>query len=254
MLNKITISLLLCIPMFGISSSFANQSLPDSVESTIKKDYGLRFNMKYVNSIKTPNIVFNETYKSYVTDFENRFEKAQKTINDYNRTQDLKLKPLDLKIEQIKKNFDDEASDAYLNNLIDTEVKNFSSTINTITKNKLSNQETVVNTTFPDESKVFVSIFQKTLSDYEVTKEEKTYLETTMKEFVTVLKKNPITSPSDAYKKTLESINTNPNSYTLFEYYQKAMFNDKIATFDKALFDVMWSKSRSNSVYPDYKK
>lgn len=250
MLNKITISILLCLPLVGIPNSYANQ-IPDATAKIQPVNNGaLRFNSKYVNSLKTPNVVLNETYKAYVTDFETRYQTAQKTIEEYNKTQDLKLKPLNLKIDQIVKSFDEEGSDFYLVNLINTEVNNFSSTIKTVTKNKLNNQETVINTTFPDESKVFLKQFQTVLKEYDVTKEEKEYLEKTMKEFILVMKNNPINSSPDKYKASLDAINQAPTTYTYVEPYQKALMEEPLAKYDKALFDVMWSKSRSNSVYP----
>lgn len=155
MLNKITISILLCLPLVGITTSYANQTPEITAETSAPNTSALRVNIRYVNVLKTPNVVLNETYKAYVNDFESRYKTVKKSIDEYNKTQDLKLKPLTLKINQIVKSFDEEANDAYLVNLINTETNNFSSTIKTVTKNKLNNQETLINNTFSDESKVF---------------------------------------------------------------------------------------------------
>jgi len=254
MLNKITISILLCLPLVGIPASYANQAPVVDAAIQSSNNNGLRLNSKYVNLLKTPNVVLNETYKSYVMDFENRYQTTKKTLDEYNKTQDLKLKPLNLKIDQIIKNFDEEGSDAYLTNLINTEVNNFSSTIKTVTKNKLNNQETLIGTTFPDESKVFLKQFQTILKDYDVTKEEKEYLEKTVKEFIVVMKNNPINSSPDKYKASLDAISQAPTTYTYVEPYQKALMEEPFAKYDKALFDVIWSKARSNSVYPTQKQ
>jgi hypothetical protein len=254
MLNKITISILLCLPLVGIPTSYANQA--PVIEATIQSsnNNALRLNSKYVNIMKTPNVVLNETYKLYVNDFETRYQNTKKSLDEYNKTQDLKLKPLNLKIDQIIKSFDEEASDAYLSNLINTEVNNFSSTIKTVTKNRLNNQETLIGTNFPDESKVFLKQFQTVLKDYDVTKEEKEYLEKTVKEFIVVMKNNPINSSPDKYKASLEVVSQTPSAYTYVESYQKALIEEPLAKYDKALFDVIWSKARSNSVYPTQKK
>ena len=250
MLNKITISILLCLPLVGIPSSYANQSSDVSAKIQAPSNSALRFNSKYVNSLKTPNIVLNETYKAYVDDFEIRYQTAKKAIEEYNRTQDLKLKPLTLKINQIVKSFDEEGNDAYLVNLVNAEINNFSSTIKTVTKNKLNNQETLIKNTFTDESKLFLKQFQTVLKQYDVTKEEKVYLEIAVKDFIIAIKNNPINESPDKYKMILETISKAPTTYTFTESYQKALMEEPLAKYDKALFDIMWSKSRSNSVYP----
>lgn len=250
MLNKITLSLLLSLPFIGIPTSYANEAVSTTAEVKNSETNGLRFNSRYVDKIKTPNVVLNDTYKAYINDFETRYKEARKNIDEYNRTQDLKLKPLNLKVDQIIKEFDEEGSDAYLVNLINTEVNNFSSTIKTVTKNKLNNQETVINTAFADESKVFLKYFQSSLKEYDVTQEEKNYLEKTVKEFVQVMKTNPVNSTSDKYKSSLDAISQAPTTYKYADIYQKALLDEPLAKYDKALFDVMWKKSRSNSVYP----
>lgn len=206
MLNKITISILLCLPLVGITTSYANQTPEITAETSAPNTSALRVNIRYVNVLKTPNVVLNETYKAYVNDFESRYKTVKKSIDEYNKTQDLKLKPLTLKINQIVKSFDEEANDAYLVNLINTETNNFSSTIKTVTKNKLNNQETLINNTFSDESKVFLKQFQTVLKQYDVTKEEKVYLEIAIKEFVLAIKNNPINSSPDKYKGALDAI------------------------------------------------
>lgn len=250
MLNKITISILLCLLLVGITTSYANQTPEITAETSAPNTSALRVNIRYVNVLKTPNVVLNETYKAYVNDFESRYKTVKKSIDEYNKTQDLKLKPLTLKINQIVKSFDEEANDAYLVNLINTETNNFSSTIKTVTKNKLNNQETLINNTFSDESKVFLKQFQTVLKQYDVTKEEKVYLEIAIKEFVLAIKNNPINSSPDKYKGALDAISQAPTTYSYAEPYQLALMNEPLSKYDKALFDVMWSKSRSNSVYP----
>lgn len=250
MLNKITLSLLLCLPIVGIQTSYAAEETMTPTKMQPSDNGALRLNSKYVNSLKTPNIVFNETYKAYVKDFEARYKVTKANIAEYNRIQDLKLKPLTLKIDQIVKSFDEEGSEAYLANLINTEINNYSTIVLGVTKSKLNNQEKEINTAFPDESKVFLKQFQTVIKDYDVTKEEKEYLEKSVKDFVTVMKSNPINSTSDKYKASLDTITKSPTTYNYVEAYQKALIEEPLAKYDKALFDVMWSKSRSNSVYP----
>jgi len=250
MLNKITLSLLLCLPIVGIPSSYAAQAPVDATKMQPTNNGVLRLNSKYVNVLKTPNVVFNETYKAYIKDFEARYQLTKNNIAEYNKTQDLKLKPLTLKIDQIVKSFDEEGSEAYLANLINTEVNNYSTIVVGVTKSKLNNQEKEINAAFPDESKVFLKQFQTVIKDYDVTKEEKDYLEKTVKEFVTVMKNNPINSTPDRYKTSLDAITKSPTTYTYVANYQQALMEEPLAKYDKALFDVMWKKSRSTSVYP----
>ena len=100
MLNKITISILLCLPLVGITTSYANQTPEITAETSAPNTSALRVNIRYVNVLKTPNVVLNETYKAYVNDFESRYKTVKKSIDEYNKTQDLKLKPLTLKINQ----------------------------------------------------------------------------------------------------------------------------------------------------------
>lgn len=251
MLNKITLSLLLCLPIVGIQTSYAAEAPMTSTKMQPSENGALRLNSRYVNVFKTPNIVFNETYKAYITDFEARYKVTKNNIAEYNRIQDLKLKPLALKIDQIIKSFDEEGSDAYLTNLINAEVTNYSTVVLGVVKSKLNNQEKEINTAFPDESKVFLKQFQTVIKDYDVTKEEKEYLEKAVKDFVAVMKSNPINSTSDKYKASLDAITKSPTTYNYIEAYQKALMEDPLAKYDKALFDVMWQKSRSNSVYPN---
>ena len=211
----------------------------------------LMLNSNYLEKLKTPNIVYNDIYTAYITDFVSRYEKMSKEIKDYDESQDKILKPMNMKIEKIQKDFDpnNENSDFYLDDLVKKEMEQNAFNIKKITKNKFNYEQEQVAKYFSDEDKIFIKIFKSKMSEYTVTDEEKVFLDKSIKETLAIIKTHPLTLDSSVFDKQLADLDKTINNYRNVSNLYQGMLDSNLNKFDKALFDNMYKYSRSNSVY-----
>lgn len=239
----------LSVPIYSMAAQapLTNEQIKQ-LNTTNYKSAALRLNAAYINKLNTPNEVFNDIYKSYLKDVEARYSKMMDAIKTYDENQDRTLKPLNDKIDGIRKSFNED-SDAYVEDLVKKEREQNAFDIKKVTKNKFTNQQKLVNETFPNEEKVFIEIFRAKMKEYTITDAEKAFLDKSIKETVTILKNNPLTLDKSVFDTQLANVEKSVNVYQSTDNLYKGLMDQNFQKLDKALFDNIWKYSRSNSVY-----
>lgn len=91
------------------------------------------------------------------------------------------------------------------------------------------------------------------MKEFTVTKEEKEFLEKSIKETTLTIKNTKLTVDDSVINTVNEAINKDISNYTLYDKAVLSDFSNKLNTFDKKLFDIRWKYSRSKSTYPEKK-
>jgi hypothetical protein len=247
----------------------------------------LPLNGKYIDSVKSKNDVYDEIITDYIKDFEKRYNKAMSAINQAELAKENALKHTNVKVQQIKDEYKSNPSavsrdtDQKVKEIINSSKNNdeMLSKLNyvrnvqyktdmddikvVLEENQypikkaisanLDKQKSIINENFSNEESVFVNIFKNKMKEFTVTKEEKEFLEKSIKETTLTIKNTKLTVDDSVINTVNEAINKDISNYTLYDKAVLSDFSNKLNTFDKKLFDTRWKYSRSKSTYPEKK-
>lgn len=247
----------------------------------------LPLNGKYINSVKSKNDVYDEIMTDYIKDFEKRYNKTMSAINQADLAKDNALKYTNAKVQQIKDEY--KSNPSAVSRDTDQKVKEIinSSKSNEETLSRLNNvrnvqyktdlddikvvidenqyaikkaiatnmekQKSLINENFSNEEAVFVNIFKNKMKEFTVTKEEKDFLEKSIKETTLTIKNTKITIDDKTINTVNDAINKDITTYTLYDKAVLSEFSNNLSNFDKKLFNTRWKYSRSKSTYPEKK-
>lgn len=275
MLKNIIVSLSLIT-----SSLFITNAQAEDIKS-------LPLNGKYINSVKSKNDVYDEIMTDYIKDFEKRYNKTMSAINQADLAKDNALKYTNAKVQQIKDEYksnpsavsrdtdqkvkeiinsskSNEETLARLNNVRNVQYKTDLDDIKVVIDENqyaikkaiatnMEKQKSLINENFSNEEAVFVNIFKNKMKEFTVTKEEKDFLEKSIKETTLTIKNTKITIDDKTINTVNDAINKDITTYTLYDKAILSEFSNNLSNFDKKLFNTRWKYSRSKSTYPEKK-
>ena len=89
------------------------------------------------------------------------------------------------------------------------------------------------------------------MKEFTVTKEEKEFLEKSIKETTIAIKENPISINEKEIDNIMQKIDKDVTNYTLANDIVLSSFKESLGKLDRNLFNVRWKYSRSKSIYPE---
>lgn len=242
-------------------------------------------NTKYLETLKTNNEVYDEIIRDYIKDVENRYVKTISSIDQANLAKDMSMKFVNQKIDKIKSDFKNSSNDSKKRNdeniknivknvkskndipfrnknikypeytteidLINGVVKENETTVKKSIKTNIDKQKNIIKENFSNEESIFLEIFKNKMKEFTVTKEEKEFLEKSIKETTIAIKENPISINEKEIDNIMQKIDKDVTNYTLANDIVLSSFKESLGKLDRNLFNVRWKYSRSKSIYPE---
>lgn len=237
--------LLLSIIISSILSTIAFAQTQNIKSSPLTRNSNLLLTNMYINKMSTSNEVFDIIIKEYIKDFDKRQLELSNRISEYNTKEDKK-------IEKLKKEIKDAHNDAAKQ----TAKSSAKYMVEKSLKDRLNYQEEEINKSFSKENERFVSIFKKTMKDYQITPEERDFLAKNVKAAIDELKKIKI--------KNIKSQNENKlNQYSKYDIEivlsdmkdinegYLTIISDFNRELDKSLSTIVWKAMRSKVTIPE---
>lgn len=232
------------IPTLLITCLISINSYAEKAEDVKSPPSPLRISSMYINKMSTSNEVFDVIIKEYINSFNERQNELITSINQFNDSQNKKLELMTKKINATKNPIDRSS-----------ELSSAAYEFNRISKLKLDNEIKQINSSFNNETNVFLKIFKDTMSQYKVTPEEKEFLAVNIKK-VSELLKNTKLPNTDSYVSTKldeyskADIGLILNNISDFDREYENIISKYNKDLDSPLSNILWENMRSKVKIP----